>query len=166
MANIWDYEQAGYSTEIFDIVKPVLVDIFKGELINVENSELDFGNCIDALVADTENNNFYGIAFRARKKLYKDLTIRYKHKDSKTAKTEYDKLMDPDIKIKPKYHVQVNDAGSFYVLAIIKTSDIIDYMTFNNLDIRTNKDSGKFIVIPWHNLKVQGYDIKAYRIPK
>lgn len=165
MANIWDYEQAGYSTEIFNIVKSDLNGIFKSELINVEGSELDFEHCIDALVADN-NYNFYGIAFRAQAKLYKTFTIRYKHKDSKTVKTEYDKLMDPDNKIKPKYHVQVFDAGDFYVIGTVPTNDIIDYMTVNELKIKTNKDSSQFVIIPWHNLKVQGYDIKAYRIPK
>lgn len=165
MADTWDNETAKYSTKIFNIVKSVLVDIFKSEIINVEGSELDHENCIDALVADIDYN-FYGIAFRARKQLYKDLTIRYKNASAKDKKTEYDKLMDVSNKIKPKYHVQVNDAGSFYVLVIIPTNDVIDYMTVNKLRIKTHDDGGQFVIIPWHDLKVQGYGIKAYRIPK
>lgn len=165
MATVWDYKQASYSTEIFNIVQSELELIFKTDLINVEGSELDFNNCIDILAADNDYN-FYGIAFRALKRFNKYFTIRYKHKDCKQSKTEYDKLLDPSLKLKSKYHVQVNDAGDFYVISTIPTNDIIDYLTINNLIINTNKDSSKYIVIPWLDLKTQGYNLKHYRIPK
>lgn len=165
MNKTWDYTSGSYSTNIFNEVKEDLENIFKCKLINIEGSDIDYKNCIDAWLVD-EYDNRAGIAFRARKQLYKDLTIRYKKSYDKTAKTEYDKLMDPTIKIKPYYHVQVNDAGDFYVIAIISTNDLIDYMTINDLDIKTHDDGGQFIIIPWHDLKIQGYSIKAYRIPK
>lgn len=166
MSKLWDRAAGDYSTEIFNIVKPVLENILNCKVINCEGSKLDLENCIDACLIDNNGNKTDGIAFRAQRKLYKTFSIRYKQAFDKKAKTEYDKLMNPNIKIKPKYHVQVFDAGEFYVMAISLTSDIIDYMLINNLNIITNFDTSQFIAIPWRDLKTQGYDIKAYKIAK
>lgn len=164
MNKTWDLKSSSYSTDTFYAVKPVLEKIFNCEIKNCEGTPLDFKYCIDAVFVDDNGNCNEGIAFRAQRKLYKTFSIRYKKSFGKTMKTEYDKLMDPSVKIKPKYHVQVFDAGGFFVIGVIPTSDLIDYMTINNLDIKTNPDGSQFVVIPWHDLKVQGYYIKAYRM--